>query len=379
MKRILAALLAMLLLLAGLNTVIAEGDVTATPDWGLNYIERKGIGFSVDDEMKLRNKDILETKISSQLTIRVGEAFAVMNEQTIAKVTDVETPSITLESGEMFISVPANQSIEFTYDEKTFTATDCVFELDARTGSSTLNLFRGTIETNGQTVNAGETLSYSGDSASVHELAITSLNDFTLNQASTLAENTELFASADEFETVVLERADERAAVLQEKLEHEQQVIEQGGTEQYVENTTSGSENTSGMTCTIQIRCDTILDNMQNLTEGKNAYVPANGVILATSTIGFAEGETVFEVLKRACSASGIQIEYSWTPMYNSYYIEGINHLYEFDCGEESGWMYKVNGWFPNYGCSSYTLKDGDVIVWCYTCNGLGADVGGGM
>ena len=39
--------------------------------------------------------------------------------------------------------------------------------------------------------------------------------------------------------------------------------------------------------------------------------------------------------------------------------------------------MYKVNGWFPNYGCSSYYLEDGDTIVWTYTCNGLGADVGG--
>ncbi|MCR4893550.1 MAG: DUF4430 domain-containing protein, partial [Eubacteriales bacterium] len=129
----------------------------------------------------------------------------------------------------------------------------------------------------------------------------------------------------------------------------------------------------------IQIRCDTILDNMDKLTPGKNAYVPASGVILATSSVQFVEGETVFEVLQRACSYAGIQLEYSWTPMYGSYYIEGINNLYEFDCGPESGWMYKVNGWFPNYGCSSYTLKDGDVIVWCYTCSGLGADVGGSV
>jgi hypothetical protein len=54
---------------------------------------------------------------------------------------------------------------------------------------------------------------------------------------------------------------------------------------------------------------------------------------------------------------------YSWTP-------DGVHKFY--------GWMYKVNGWFPNYGCSSYTLKDGDTIVWCYTCNGLGEDVGAG-
>ncbi len=40
--------------------------------------------------------------------------------------------------------------------------------------------------------------------------------------------------------------------------------------------------------------------------------------------------------------------------------------------------MYKVNGWFPNYGCSRYQVEDGDVICWVYwvyTCD-LGADVG---
>ncbi len=63
--------------------------------------------------------------------------------------------------------------------------------------------------------------------------------------------------------------------------------------------------------------------------------------------------------------------------MYNSAYIEGINNLYEFDCGSLSGWMYKVNEWFPNYGCSRYELKNGDDVVWCYTCD-LGYDVGGG-
>ena len=133
----------------------------------------------------------------------------------------------------------------------------------------------------------------------------------------------------------------------------------------------------SGPACTIQIVCDTILKNKGNLTPGKEGYVPSSGVILGTTKVDFTEGETVFDVLQRACTQNNIQIEYAYTPIYESYYIEGINHIYEFDCGSESGWMYKVNGWFPNYGCSSYTLEDGDSIVWCYTCNGLGADVGG--
>ena len=102
--------------------------------------------------------------------------------------------------------------------------------------------------------------------------------------------------------------------------------------------------------CTITIVCDTILDNTNNLNEEKAPFVPRNGTILPKTRVSFVEGDTVFEVLNKVCEAADIQIEYSWTPMYNSYYIEGINHLYEFDCGPESGWMYKVDEWFPNYG-----------------------------
>lgn len=129
-------------------------------------------------------------------------------------------------------------------------------------------------------------------------------------------------------------------------------------------------------TCTITIVCPTIFDNLNSLNAEKAPFVPKDGTILPSTKVTFTEGETVFDVLKRVCDAAQLQIEYSYTPLYESYYVEGINHLYEFDCGPESGWMFKVNEWFPNYGCSAYTLKDGDDIVWCYTCTGLGADVG---
>lgn len=131
------------------------------------------------------------------------------------------------------------------------------------------------------------------------------------------------------------------------------------------------------LTCTLSIRCDTILNNMNLLKEAKKAMVPSDGVILETTTVTFSEGESVFDVLKRVTREQRIQMEFEFTPMYNSAYIEGIHNLYEFDCGDLSGWMYKVNGWFPNYGCSRYQLKQGDVIEWVYTCD-LGKDVGGG-
>ena len=108
--------------------------------------------------------------------------------------------------------------------------------------------------------------------------------------------------------------------------------------------------------------CDTILDNIGKLNKEKAPFVPKDAVILPRTRVSFAEGDTVFDVLQKVCTAADIQLEYSWTPAYDSGYIEGINHLYEFDCGSQSGWMYKVNDWFPNYGCSAYRVENGDTL-----------------
>ena len=130
-------------------------------------------------------------------------------------------------------------------------------------------------------------------------------------------------------------------------------------------------------TCTISVSCATILKNMSYLDPEKYELVPEDGWILEAMTVTFYEGESVFNVLQRTLRQNKIHMEFVNTPIYNSAYIEGINNLYEFDVGEGSGWMYKVNGWFPNYGSSRYQLKNGDVIDWVYTCD-LGYDVGGG-
>ena len=128
-------------------------------------------------------------------------------------------------------------------------------------------------------------------------------------------------------------------------------------------------------TCTFVIECKTILNNMGNLKESKKEFLPADGVILKKTTVTFKDGETVFDVLTRVCKENNIQTESSYTPGYDNYYIEGINQIYEKDCGTKSGWMYCVNGTFPNYGCSDYKLKNGDEVEWRYTCD-LGSDIG---
>ncbi len=130
------------------------------------------------------------------------------------------------------------------------------------------------------------------------------------------------------------------------------------------------------LTCTLSVRCDTILQNIAWLDSEKVDIVPKDGVIFAEKTVTFYEGESVFNLLMREMKRNKIHMEFENTPIYNSAYIEGIANLYEFDLGELSGWMYKVNGWFPNYGCSRYQLKAGDKVEWVYTCD-LGIDVGG--
>ncbi|MDO4552450.1 MAG: DUF4430 domain-containing protein [Bacillota bacterium] len=132
----------------------------------------------------------------------------------------------------------------------------------------------------------------------------------------------------------------------------------------------------TALSCTISISCATILEHMDLLDPEKAELVPEDGWILEPVTVTFYEGESVFNVLQRSCKEQGVHMEFASTPVYNSAYIEGIHNLYEFDCGSLSGWMYKVNEWFPNYGSSRYQLCDGDVICWVYTCD-LGYDVSG--
>ena len=113
------------------------------------------------------------------------------------------------------------------------------------------------------------------------------------------------------------------------------------------------------------------------VTVEKVELVPEDGWLLKPVEVTFKQGQSVFDVLQQVCKDNKLHMEFSMTPIYNSAYIEGIGNLYEFDCGEVSGWMYKVNDWFPNYGCSRYQLQDGDVVEWEYTCE-LGKDIGGG-
>lgn len=144
--------------------------------------------------------------------------------------------------------------------------------------------------------------------------------------------------------------------------------------EYYMEHATDISEDSE--TVYLTILCDTVFDNMDKLNDNLEQYIPKDGVILEKTEYVLRQGDTVFDVLQRATSLNKIQMEYQGADSntYGTAYVEGINYLYEFSCGNLSGWMYMVNGEFAQYGCSNYVLKDGDDIKWVYTCD-LGEDV----
>ncbi|MBR5428850.1 MAG: DUF4430 domain-containing protein [Clostridia bacterium] len=128
---------------------------------------------------------------------------------------------------------------------------------------------------------------------------------------------------------------------------------------------------TQGKTaCTFSVECAKALSDVS-----LSRWLPEDGMIFSAKSIEFTEGESVFDVLQRVCRENNIPMEFSMAPIYNTAYIEGIGGLYEFDGGSMSGWMYSVNGVYPNYGCSKYQLKNGDVVEWHYTMD-LGEDLG---
>lgn len=126
--------------------------------------------------------------------------------------------------------------------------------------------------------------------------------------------------------------------------------------------------------CVLSVSCESVLRHPDWLSAEKWSVIPADGEIFPPTEVTFQEGENAFTVLSRELRRAGIPMEFTTDPVLGSVYIEGISNLYEYDCGDLSGWMYAVNGWFPGYGCSQYVLREGDVLSFRYSCE-MGADL----
>jgi|BioPla2DNA2_1021312.scaffolds.fasta_scaffold02391_9 hypothetical protein len=117
----------------------------------------------------------------------------------------------------------------------------------------------------------------------------------------------------------------------------------------------------------IGIYCNKAVVNWDKLNESAKKIVPESGVILDIQDYNAEEGDTVFDVLKGVCESNGISLSYTGSVKRKNIYINGINGLYERDCGGASGWVYSVNDEFIIASAGGYVVKDGDMIEFHFT------------
>lgn len=80
------------------------------------------------------------------------------------------------------------------------------------------------------------------------------------------------------------------------------------------------------------------------------------------------EGTTAMDVFRQVLTANGYTYEAKGS------YVQAITHpngtrVAEFSKGQNSGWLFRVNGEFPDVAMSDYQLSDGDVIEVLFTAN----------
>lgn len=101
--------------------------------------------------------------------------------------------------------------------------------------------------------------------------------------------------------------------------------------------------------------------------------IAAGEIPLPPTTMDIKDGDTVLNALINITKKNRVQMDYRGGQGATAY-VEGIDNVYEFDRGQGSGWMYRVNGIFPDRGAGAVRLLDGDRVEWLYTTN-LGVDL----
>ncbi|WP_297522797.1 DUF4430 domain-containing protein [uncultured Clostridium sp.] len=139
------------------------------------------------------------------------------------------------------------------------------------------------------------------------------------------------------------------------------------------------NENNSNTNNTITSDNNTTNENnstTENIVSERFITVSLTGVNnnnIGTYKVEIDDTISVFEATEKAFSKNNINIKSRGIRM--TKYVYSINGLAEFDHGGSSGWMYKVNGVFPNKSCGSFDVYPNDMIHWVYTLDG-GKDVG---
>ena len=99
---------------------------------------------------------------------------------------------------------------------------------------------------------------------------------------------------------------------------------------------------------------------------------------LGRAPVTVKDGATVYHALTSGLAAAGMS-QKGAEDGYVKSITKGNVTLGEFDKGQNSGWLYKVNGSLPAIPLTSYKLSGGDEILWYYTVDYKQDPAAGGM
>lgn len=130
------------------------------------------------------------------------------------------------------------------------------------------------------------------------------------------------------------------------------------------QSSTNQSQSNSGQTSNNQSNnSSNNSSSSQQPTNGKitvNMQVIGMGNTMMSGTLTVDKSTSVYTVLTQLASQNGLSV--SGTKIY----VKGIGDLFEKQHGSLSGWMYSVNGVYPNKSCGYYYLENNDSVVWRY-------------
>lgn len=122
-----------------------------------------------------------------------------------------------------------------------------------------------------------------------------------------------------------------------------------------VVNGGSGSGSSAGTTSS-KGKVSISLSANATTTDGKKVSFSGS----KSYTLEEGDSYTAYDLLSMLCEDKG------WDLDGDSNYVSGINGLSEFDCGEQSGWMYSVGGKYPNVPAGDYEVEKGKTVKWTY-------------
>lgn len=334
-----------------------NGDVSIT---------RKGLNYTLKQGIVLREEDQILAGHNASAIVNGRDCFSAVVEadSTLGFITLREDQVVlSVSEGIVFFDEISGNHLTILTESVSLTPDDSsIFSVDAQSGTQSVNVYSGSVAVSFQNeemvLAAGEHLTAVQDDRgntrlTYRPVALVELHESLIGH---LRSAGGLCFSLQELDEELAFRKNEALSVGQP--------------------ITAYIAAEDELVCTIEIRCDTVLDHMSQLSPQQRGTIPADGTILLPTQVGFEDGETVFMILRRLCDAQEIPLDYSYTLVFGGYYVESIDGLAAQSVGTSSGWLYKVNGWFPNYGCGRYKVNDGDVISFVFSCDGWGADVG---